>query len=344
MPNDIFGQTIHDNCERRGHFENGEFVYEFGSEEEAEGYCLYPLGCRGPQTKCQLRRHLVEQPPQLVRPGRRPLHRLLRGQPQQPGPELGRGEHPVLQAPSRPAHRRLDLQPGTIALAITGTRGGRPSWSHGFGMKVSGRMDGGAPTSRRSASGTRSIPTRRSAPTPTPVAGRAGLDDELLQKNAEPRNNDSKKGGEPDLTRSVIDPDYPYRGPSPRRDGGRERQGLRRLGVRRLLPRHGARRRRTARPRMRPRSSSASAACAPCSHAHASSIAGDKAYGITISNNARIVRNLLEGAQFLHSHILWLYNLAALDYVNPLNALQGQRRRRLRPWPRLHGTGACTPT
>ena len=60
----------------------------------------------------------------------------------------------------------------------------------------------------------------------------------------------------------------------------------------------------------------------PVSHAHASSIAGDKAYGITISNNARIVRNLLEGAQFLHSHILWLYNLAALDYVNPLTALQ----------------------
>lgn len=60
----------------------------------------------------------------------------------------------------------------------------------------------------------------------------------------------------------------------------------------------------------------------PVSHAHASSIAGDKAYGITISNNARIVRNLLEGAQFLYSHILWLYNLAALDYVNPLNALQ----------------------
>lgn len=60
----------------------------------------------------------------------------------------------------------------------------------------------------------------------------------------------------------------------------------------------------------------------PVSHAHASSIAGDKAYGITISSNARIVRNLLEGAQFLHSHILWLYNLAALDYVNPLNALQ----------------------
>lgn len=59
----------------------------------------------------------------------------------------------------------------------------------------------------------------------------------------------------------------------------------------------------------------------PVSHAHSSSIAGEKAYGIKISNNARIIRNLLEGAQFLHSHILWFYNLAALDYVNPLNAL-----------------------
>lgn len=60
----------------------------------------------------------------------------------------------------------------------------------------------------------------------------------------------------------------------------------------------------------------------PVSHAHASSIAGEKAYGIKISNNARIIRNLIEGAQFLHSHILWFYNLAALDYVNPLNALK----------------------
>ena len=79
---------------------------------------------------------------------------------------------------------------------------------------------------------------------------------------------------------------------------------------------------RTARPRMLRRSCSASAACGPVSHAHASTIAAEKAYGIQISNNARIIRNLLEGAQFLHSHILWFYNLAALDYVNPINALE----------------------
>jgi hydrogenase small subunit len=49
-PKWLFGSTIHDNCPRRGHFENGEFVYEFGSEEEAKAYCLYPVGCKGPQT------------------------------------------------------------------------------------------------------------------------------------------------------------------------------------------------------------------------------------------------------------------------------------------------------
>ncbi|MCL2882954.1 MAG: nickel-dependent hydrogenase large subunit [Coriobacteriia bacterium] len=59
----------------------------------------------------------------------------------------------------------------------------------------------------------------------------------------------------------------------------------------------------------------------PVSHAHAACQAGDKSYGITIPNGARIIRNIVEGAQFLHSHILWFYNLAALDYVNPLNAL-----------------------
>jgi hydrogenase small subunit len=49
-PKIIFGQTIHDNCPRRGHFENGEFVYQFGSAEEAKNYCLYAVGCKGPQT------------------------------------------------------------------------------------------------------------------------------------------------------------------------------------------------------------------------------------------------------------------------------------------------------
>jgi [NiFe] hydrogenase small subunit len=45
-----YGKTIHDQCPRRAHFENDEFVTEFGSEEAAAGYCLYKMGCRGPET------------------------------------------------------------------------------------------------------------------------------------------------------------------------------------------------------------------------------------------------------------------------------------------------------
>jgi len=45
-----YGKTIHDQCPRRAHFENDEFVEEFGSEEAALGYCLYKVGCKGPDT------------------------------------------------------------------------------------------------------------------------------------------------------------------------------------------------------------------------------------------------------------------------------------------------------
>lgn len=45
-----YGKTIHDQCPRRSHFENDEFVEEFGSEEAKMGYCLYKMGCRGPET------------------------------------------------------------------------------------------------------------------------------------------------------------------------------------------------------------------------------------------------------------------------------------------------------
>lgn len=45
-----FGKSIHDQCQRRSHFENGEFVTSFGSEEAKKGYCLYQVGCKGPDT------------------------------------------------------------------------------------------------------------------------------------------------------------------------------------------------------------------------------------------------------------------------------------------------------
>ncbi len=45
-----YGKTIHDQCPRRAHYENDEFVEEFGSPEAEMGYCLYKMGCKGPDT------------------------------------------------------------------------------------------------------------------------------------------------------------------------------------------------------------------------------------------------------------------------------------------------------
>jgi quinone-reactive Ni/Fe-hydrogenase small subunit len=41
---------IHDNCERRGHYELGEFVQEWGDEGAQKGWCLFEMGCKGPYT------------------------------------------------------------------------------------------------------------------------------------------------------------------------------------------------------------------------------------------------------------------------------------------------------
>jgi len=65
-------------------------------------------------------------------------------------------------------------------------------------------------------------------------------------------------------------------------------------------------------------------ACGVCTYVHglASVRAGDAAMGITIPDNARIIRNLLLGAQFLHDHLVHFYHLHALDWVDVVSALK----------------------
>lgn len=46
----FYGTTVHDLCERRPHFEAGEFAPSFNSEEARKGWCLYDVGCKGPVT------------------------------------------------------------------------------------------------------------------------------------------------------------------------------------------------------------------------------------------------------------------------------------------------------
>ncbi|MCS6845700.1 MAG: hydrogenase small subunit [Caldilineales bacterium] len=45
-----YGKRIHDNCERRAHFDAGQFVEEWGDERHRQGWCLYKMGCKGPAT------------------------------------------------------------------------------------------------------------------------------------------------------------------------------------------------------------------------------------------------------------------------------------------------------
>ncbi len=45
-----YGQSVHDQCPRRAHFDNEEFVEEFGDEASMKGWCLRQLGCKGPET------------------------------------------------------------------------------------------------------------------------------------------------------------------------------------------------------------------------------------------------------------------------------------------------------
>ncbi len=45
-----YGKRIHDNCERRGHFDAGQFVRQWGDAGHRQGWCLYEMGCKGPET------------------------------------------------------------------------------------------------------------------------------------------------------------------------------------------------------------------------------------------------------------------------------------------------------
>ena len=51
-PKFAYGKLIHENCERRPHFDSGRFAEKFGDEGHRNGYCLYKLGCKGPSTWC----------------------------------------------------------------------------------------------------------------------------------------------------------------------------------------------------------------------------------------------------------------------------------------------------
>jgi hydrogenase small subunit len=45
-----YAKTIHDACERRAHYDAGQYVERWGDEGHRLGYCLFKQGCKGPVT------------------------------------------------------------------------------------------------------------------------------------------------------------------------------------------------------------------------------------------------------------------------------------------------------
>ncbi|MEW6261187.1 MAG: nickel-dependent hydrogenase large subunit [Thermodesulfobacteriota bacterium] len=64
--------------------------------------------------------------------------------------------------------------------------------------------------------------------------------------------------------------------------------------------------------------------CGVCTYIHAlSSVrAVESAVNVTIPPNARLIRNLLNGVQFQHDHLVHFYHLHALDWVDIVSALK----------------------
>jgi quinone-reactive Ni/Fe-hydrogenase large subunit len=83
--------------------------------------------------------------------------------------------------------------------------------------------------------------------------------------------------------------------------------------------------------------------CGVCTGTHyqRSIEAVEHAFGVTIPKNARIVRNLIQGALYLHDHVVHFYHLHALDWVDITKALEADPKKtaeEARKWAKVAGT------
>src|SRR5450631_3883076 len=82
--------------------------------------------------------------------------------------------------------------------------------------------------------------------------------------------------------------------------------------------------------------------CGVCTtvHAHTSVTAVEDALGIEIPPNARLIRNLIAGAQHIQDHVIHFYHLHALDWVDVTGALTADPAKTaalaasISPWPK----------
>jgi len=82
--------------------------------------------------------------------------------------------------------------------------------------------------------------------------------------------------------------------------------------------------------------------CGVCTGTHyqRSIEAVEHAFDVTIPKNARLVRNLMQGALYLHDHVVHFYHLHALDFVDITKALEADPKKTVseaQKWAKLSG-------
>jgi quinone-reactive Ni/Fe-hydrogenase large subunit len=82
--------------------------------------------------------------------------------------------------------------------------------------------------------------------------------------------------------------------------------------------------------------------CGVCTGTHyqRSIEAVEDAFDITIPKNARLVRNLIQGALYVHDHLVHFYHLHALDFVDVVSALSADPKKtaeEARKWAKVAG-------
>ncbi len=87
--------------------------------------------------------------------------------------------------------------------------------------------------------------------------------------------------------------------------------------------------------------------CGVCTGTHyqRSIEAVEHAFDITIPKNARIVRNLIQGALYVHDHVVHFYHLHALDWVDVVSALKADPKKaaaEARKWAKAAGVEPWT--
>ena len=70
-PTWLFGETVHEGCDRGGYYEQAEFAEEYGSRQ-----CIVKLGCWGPVVQCNVGKRGWTERNRRLPQRRRHLHRL----------------------------------------------------------------------------------------------------------------------------------------------------------------------------------------------------------------------------------------------------------------------------